>query len=100
MVDERLVKRIAENQGCTDITALEWLDAVCFAITELLVEDGKLNIRNMFKMEIKDQSLKEVINPKTLEKSKVKYTKRLSIKPGNGLRQAIQDYDPGGDDND
>ena len=52
----------------------------------------------MFKMEIKDQSLKEVINPKTLEKSKVKYRKRLSIKPGNGLRQAIQDYDPGGDE--
>lgn len=100
MVDGKLVKRIAENQGCTEITALEWLDAVCFAITESLVEDGVCNIRNMFKMEVKDQSLKEVKDPKTLKQLKVKYTKRLSVKPGNGLRQAIQDYNPGGDTDD
>jgi integration host factor subunit beta len=81
-----IVREISEKLGLTQLQAKEIVQKTLAAITQTLVEDGRVELRNFGVFEVRQRKPRKARNPRTGEKVTVPATCTVVFKPGSRLR--------------
>jgi len=84
-----MAKAIAEEMGLTQIQAREIVQKVFDGITESLLQEGRLELRNFGVFEVKKRKPRKARNPRTGEKVKVPAKLVVTFKPGRGMEERV-----------
>jgi integration host factor subunit beta len=84
-----LAKAIADELGITTVVALQAVQRTFDGITETLVEEGRIELRNFGVFEVKQRKPREARNPRTGEKVKVPARMVVTFKPGREMEERI-----------
>ena len=82
MTKKDLAKAIADELGITAVVALQAVQRTFDKITEALVEEGRIELRNFGVFEVKQRRPKKARNPRTGEKVTVPARLVVTFKPG------------------
>src|ERR1700730_16088887 len=89
MTKKDMVKAIAEEMGLTQIQAKEIVQKVFDGITETLVQEGRLELRNFGVFEVKKRKPRKARNPRTGEKVKVPAKLVVTFRPGREMEERV-----------
>lgn len=89
MTKKDMAKAIAEEMGLTQIQAKEIVQRVFDGITETLVQEGRIDLRNFGVFEVKKRKPRKARNPRTGEKVKVPARLVATFKPGLKMEEQI-----------
>jgi integration host factor subunit beta len=89
MTKKDMAKAIAEEMGLTQIQAKEIVQRVFDGITETLVQEGRIELRNFGVFEVKKRKPRKARNPRTGEKVKVPARLVVTFKPGLKMEEQI-----------
>ena len=89
MTKKDMAKAIAEEMGLTQIQAKEIVQRVFDGITETLVQEGRIELRNFGVFEVKKRKPRKARNPRTGEKVKVPAKLVVTFKPGREMEQRV-----------
>jgi integration host factor subunit beta len=84
-----IAKAIAEETGITQIQAIEIMQQVFDAITETLVQEGRIELRNFGVFEVKKRKPRTARNPRTGEEVKVPAKLVVTFKPGREMEERV-----------
>jgi nucleoid DNA-binding protein len=84
-----MAKAIAEDMGLTQIRAKEIVQTVFDRITETLVQEGRIELRNFGVFEVKKRKPRKARNPRTGEKVKVPAKLVVTFKPGREMEERV-----------
>jgi nucleoid DNA-binding protein len=84
-----LAKKIAEAVGINQLLALEIVQMTFDGITDTLVEEGRIELRNFGVFEVKRRKAREARNPRTSEKVMVPPRLVVTFKPGREMEQRV-----------
>ena len=84
-----MAKAIAEEMGLTQLQAQEIVQKVFDGITETLVQEGRLELRNFGVFEVKKRQPRKARNPRTGEKVKVPAKLVVAFKPGREMEERV-----------
>jgi integration host factor subunit beta len=84
-----LVKAISEGLGLTSLVALQAVQRVFDGITEALVEQGRIELRNFGVFEVKKRKPRPARNPRTGEKVTVPARMVVTFKPGREMEERV-----------
>lgn len=90
MTKKELVKTIATETECTQKDIARIVDATLEAITKGLIADGEVNFAGFGKFVKKDVAAKNVRNPRTNEVIVAPAYKKVTFKPYDALKKAVQ----------
>ena len=90
MTKKEMAKTIAEEMGLTQIQVKEIVQRVFDGITETLVEEGRIELRNFGVFEVKKRKPRKARNPRTGEKVKVPGKMVVTFKPGLEMVERIR----------
>ncbi len=93
MTKKDLAKKIAEAVGINQILALEIVQMTFDGITDTLVAEGRIELRNFGVFEVKKRESREARNPRTGEKVMVPERKVVTFKPGREMEQRISNLE-------
>jgi nucleoid DNA-binding protein len=79
---KEMAKAIAQEMGIDQRQAQEMVQRVFDAITETLVQEGRIELRNFGVFEVKKRKPRKAYNPRTGEKVKVPARMVVTFKPG------------------
>lgn len=91
MTKKDLAKKIAEAVGINQLLALEIVQMTFDGITETLVGEGRIELRNFGVFEVKQRQPREARNPRTGEKVMVPPRRVVTFKPGREMEQRVAD---------
>jgi integration host factor subunit beta len=96
---KELAKAISEELGITSLVALQAVQRVFDGITETLVEQGRIELRNFGVFEVKKRKPRQARNPRTGERVKVPARIVVTFKPGREMEERVGrlKYVPGAD---
>lgn len=91
MIKSEIVKRVAENLSTghhpiKDKDALEIVDAMIDCFKEVVVRDGRLEIRDFGVFQVKERKARIGRNPKNREEYPIPAHKVVTFKPGKELK--------------
>ena len=86
---KEMAKAIAEDMGLTQIRAKEIVQTVFDRITETLVQEGRIELRNFGVCEVKKRKPRKARNPRTGEKVKVPAKLVVTFKPGRAMEERV-----------
>jgi len=86
---KEMAKAIAEEMGILQTQAQEILQRVFDRITETLVREGRIELRNFGVFEVKKRKPRTARNPRTGEKVKVLARLVVTFKPGREMEQRV-----------
>jgi len=86
---KEMAKTIAEEMGLTQIQAKEIVQKVFDGITETLLNEGRIELRNFGVFEVKKRKPRKARNPRTGEKVKVPAKLVVTFKPGLEMEQRV-----------
>jgi integration host factor subunit beta len=89
MTKKDMAKAIAEEMGLTQIQAKEIVQRVFDGITETLVQEGRIELRNFGVFEVKKRKPRKARNPRTGEKVKVPAKLVVTFKPGLKMEEQV-----------
>ena len=89
MTKKEMAKAIAEEMGLTQTQAKEIIQRVFDGITETLVQEGRIELRNFGVFEVKKRKPRKARNPRTGEKVKVPARMVVTFKPGREMEQRV-----------
>ena len=89
MTKKDMAKAIAEEMGLTQIQAQEIVQRVFDGITETLVQEGRIELRNFGVFEVKKRKPRKARNPRTGEKVKVPAKLVVTFKPGREMEERV-----------
>src|SRR5271155_5731611 len=89
MTKKDMAKAIADEMGLTQIQALEMVQRVFDGITETLVQEGRIELRNFGVFEVKKRKPRKARNPRTGEKVKVPAKLVVTFKPGREMEKRV-----------
>ncbi len=89
MTKKDLAKKIAEKVGINQLLALEIVQMTFDGITDTLVEDGRIELRNFGVFEVKKRAAREARNPRTSERVMVPPRLVVTFKPGREMEQRV-----------
>ena len=89
MTKKDLAKAIAEELGITAVVALQAVQRTFDKITEALVEEGRIELRNFGVFEVKKRRPREACNPRTGEGVKVPAKLVVTFKPGREMEGRV-----------
>lgn len=89
MTKKDLAKQIAEAVGINQLLALEIVQMTFDGITETLVKEGRIELRNFGVFEVKQRRAREARNPKTGDKVTVPPRRVVTFKPGREMEIRI-----------
>ena len=89
MTKKEMAKAIAEEMGILQTQAQEILQRVFDRITETLVREGRIELRNFGVFEVKKRKPRTARNPRTGEKVKVLARLVVTFKPGREMEQRV-----------
>jgi integration host factor subunit beta len=86
---KELAKAISEELGITSLVALQAVQRVFDGITETLVEQGRIELRNFGVFEVKKRKPRQARNPRTGERVKVPAKMVVTFKPGLEMEERV-----------
>ena len=89
MTKKDLAKAIADELGITAVVALQAVQRTFDGITETLVEEGRIELRNFGVFEVKQRRPRNGRNPRTGEKVKVPARLVVTFRPGREMEGRI-----------
>jgi integration host factor subunit beta len=84
-----LAKAISEELGLTSLVALQAVQKVFDGITETLVKQGRIELRNFGVFEVRKRKPRKARNPRTGEKVKVPAKMVVTFKPGREMEERV-----------
>jgi integration host factor subunit beta len=94
-----MARAIAEAMDLTQLQAKEVVQRVFDGITETLVQEGRIELRNFGVFEVKKRKPRKGRNPRTGEKVKVPARMVVTFKPGREMEERVSKLKkvPGGE---
>ena len=89
MTKKDMAKAIAEEMGLHQTQATEIGQRVFDGITETLVQEGRIELRNFGVFEVKKRKPRKARNPRTGEKVKVPARVVVTFKPGREMEERV-----------
>ena len=89
MTKKDLAKAIAEECGLPQIQVKEIVQRVFDGITETLVQEGRLELRNFGVFEVKKRKPRQARNPRTGVKVRVPAKLVVTFKPGREMEERV-----------
>ena len=89
MTKKDMAKAIAEEMGLTQIQAREIIQRVFDGITQTLLNEGRIELRNFGVFEVKKRQPRKARNPRTGEKVKVPARLVVTFKPGREMEERV-----------
>ena len=89
MTKKDMAKKIADDTGLTQIQAGEIIQQVFDGITETLVAEGRVELRNFGIFEVKKRRPRKARNPRTGERLEVPAKLVVTFKPGLEMEQRV-----------
>ena len=89
MTKKEMAKAIAEDMGLTQIRAKEIVQKVFDGITETLLHEGRIELRNFRVFEVKKRKPRLARNPRTGAKVKVPAKMVVIFKPGREMEERV-----------
>ena len=89
MTKKEMAKAIAEDMGLTQIRAKEIVQKVFDGITETLLHEGRIELRNFGVFEVKKRKPRLARNPRTGAKVKVPAKMVVTFKPGREMEERV-----------
>ena len=89
MTKKEMAKAIAEDMGLTQIQAKEIVQKVFDGITETLLHEGRIELRNFGVFEVKKRKPRLARNPRTGAKVKVPAKMVVIFKPGREMEERV-----------
>jgi nucleoid DNA-binding protein len=86
---KELAMAISEELGLTALVALQAVQRVFDGITETLVEQGRIELRNFGVFEVKKRKPRTARNPRTGEKVKVPAKLVVAFTPGREMKERV-----------
>jgi nucleoid DNA-binding protein len=86
---KEMAKAIAEEMGLTQIRAKEIVQKVFDGITETLLHEGRIELRNFGVFEVKKRKPRLARNPRTGAKVKVPAKMVVIFKPGREMEERV-----------
>jgi integration host factor subunit beta len=86
---KEMAKTIAQEMGIQQTQALEMVQRVFDGITETLVQEGRIELRNFGVFEVKKRKPRKARNPRTGEKVKVPAKLVVTFKPGREMEKRV-----------
>src|SRR5262252_6208407 len=93
MTKKEIVKQIAEHSRISRQVALEAVQMVFDGITETLVDEGRIELRNFGVFEVKRRRARKARNPRTGEKLSVPERSVVTFKPGREIKERVNQSD-------
>ena len=89
MTKKELAKAISQELGITSLVAQQAVQRVFDGITETLVEQGRIELRNFGVFEVRKRKPRKARNPRTGEKVKVPARMVVAFKPGREMEERV-----------
>ena len=89
MTKKEMAKAIAEEMGLTQLQVQGVVRRVFDGITETLVREGRIELRNFGVFEVKERKPRKARNPRTGERLRVPARRVVTFKPGRGLGERV-----------
>ena len=89
MTKKDMAKAIAEEMDLTQMQAKEIIQRVLDGITETLVQEGRIELRNFGVFEVKKRKPRKARNPHTGENVKVPAKLVVAFKPGREMEERV-----------
>ena len=89
MTKKELAKAISEELGIPSVVALQAVQSFFDGITETLVEQGRIELRNFGVFAVKKRKPRTARNPRTGEKVKVPAKMVVTFKPGREMEERV-----------
>ena len=89
MTKKDMAKAIAEEMDLTQMQAKEIIQRVLDGITETLVQEGRIELRNFGVFEVKKRKPRKRRNPRTGENVKVPAKLVVTFKPGREMEEQV-----------
>jgi nucleoid DNA-binding protein len=86
-----LAKKIADVLKVNQLVALEIVQRTFDGITETLVSEGRIELRNFGVFEVKERKERSARNPRTGEKVMVPRRFVVTFKPGREMEQRVSE---------
>ncbi len=90
MTKKEIVKTISEEIGLTQLKTKEIVQKTFDAIVETLVEDGRIELRNVGVFEVKRRAARKARNPRTGDKVFVPEKFVVTFKPGKEMEERVR----------
>ena len=89
MTKKEMAKAIAEEMGLTQLQVQGIIQRIFDSITETLVREGRIELRNFGVFEVKERKPRKARNPRTGERVKVPAKRVVTFKPGREMGERI-----------
>jgi nucleoid DNA-binding protein len=89
MTKKDLANAIADEMGLTQIQVKEIIQRVFDGITETLLHEGRLELRNFGVFEVKQRRPRRARNPRTGEAVDVPAKRVVTFKPGRQMEERV-----------
>lgn len=89
MTKKDLAKKIAEELGINQLMALQIVQMTFDGITETLVNEGRIELRNFGVFEVKHRQARTARNPRTGDQVTVPERRVVTFKPGREMEQKV-----------
>ena len=89
MTKKEMAKAIAEETGLTQLQVLEVVRRVFDGITDTLVREGRIELRNFGVFEVRQRKPRKARNPRTGERLKVPAKRVVTFKPGRQMGERV-----------
>jgi DNA-binding protein HU-beta/integration host factor subunit beta len=86
---KEMARAIAGETGLTQLQVLEVIQRVFDGITETLVREGRIELRNFGVFEARQRKPRKARNPRTGERVKVPAKRVVTFKPGREMGQRV-----------
>ena len=89
MTKKEMAKAIAEEMGLTQLQVQGVVRRVFDGITDTLVREGRIELRNFGVFEVRQRKPRKARNPRTGERVKVPAKRVVTFKPGRQMGERI-----------
>jgi nucleoid DNA-binding protein len=89
MTKKDIAKKIAEATGMPQVTVTEIVQMLFDGITEILVDEGGIELRNFGVFKVKKRKPRKARNPRTGEAVMVPARRTVTFKPGMDLMKKV-----------
>jgi nucleoid DNA-binding protein len=90
MTKKEIVKTISDEIGLTQLKTKEIVQKTFDTIVEVLVSDGRIELRNFGVFEVKKRAARKARNPRTGDKVQVPEKFVVTFKPGKEMEARVR----------
>ena len=93
MTKKDIIKNIADRIGLTQVQTRKVVQGTFDAITDTLIREGKIQLRNFGVFEVKRRAPRKARNPRTGEKVFVGEKFVVTFKPGKEMEERVKELE-------